>query len=229
MAGLKWIAFRVCGWVGVFHLNVVLWEFLDVGPDAVGKAGMPIQFIGIPGHGTLHLMKDRVVAAVDCITAVDVGGDQITRRSVGAEGVSLMSGGVGAQDRVFIDVVGVTAITARMINRKAERVEVLIHADNREEIIVGLVARETRLDELTSDGNGMVRLKMQSSRNSIKDALRCVHPFVRLICAAFYSDGLGGPAWQNIRTIGPDPRAKRDGTGKGRVSNDDTIRPERKC
>ena len=75
-------------------------------------------------------MKHGVVVSVDSISPVHIRADGkpfLTR----GEAVRLVRGRVRAQNRVVVDVVRIRLSAARVVGRKPEGVEVLVHRYNR--------------------------------------------------------------------------------------------------
>lgn len=81
------------------------------------------------------------MATVNGIAAVHVRTDEEAIALVRSEGVGLVRAGVGAQDRLVVDVVRVRLAPARVVGRETQRVEVLVRRDDREEGVVVFVGR----------------------------------------------------------------------------------------
>ena len=64
----------------------------------------------------------------------------------------------------------------------------MAYCDDGEEPIVGLVLRETGLNQLARDRNGMVLLKVQTTRDGRENSGRRVHPLISLVGLAFNVD-----------------------------------------
>lgn len=90
----------------------------------------------VPHPCAFHLVEDRVVAAVDGVSAIDICGDEETIGEVGAECVCLVGGGMGAQDSGGVDIVRVGLAAAWMVGGEAERIEILRRGDDGIEMVV---------------------------------------------------------------------------------------------
>jgi hypothetical protein len=74
------------------------------------------------------------------------------------------------QNGLLVHVVSVGTVTPDMVWWKSKRIEVLPGSNDGEEIIVSLVSRETGLDELPGDGQGVVRLEVESAGYCFKNS-----------------------------------------------------------
>ena len=70
---------------------------------------------------------------------------------------------MSAQEGVFVDVVSVCPATAWVVLCETQRVEVLMCGYHARKSVVVLEARETRLDQVPCDGDGMVFLSVQTA------------------------------------------------------------------
>lgn len=113
-------------------------------------------------------MKDGIVTPVNSISAIDIRADEVARTSVSTEGVCLMGTRVGTQDCVSVDVIGIGTTSARVIGWESQGVKVLSDRDNRRQVVVVSILGtwEVRLDDLSSQGNRMTRLKMKPAGKS---------------------------------------------------------------
>ncbi|EAU38027.1 phenylalanyl-tRNA synthetase, mitochondrial precursor [Aspergillus terreus NIH2624] len=200
---LQRVAVRVDGGVGVVDGDVVGGDFGDVATNGGGGGGGVGEWVGLrtlPQHGALHLVEDGVVAAVDGVAAVDVGDDGVADlvragRLVAVELLEvglLVGAGVGAQDGLVVDVVGVGAAAARVVGREAQHVKVVRRRDDRVRLGVVAVDRawERALDQLARDGERVVLLQVETASDVREDGVRRVGPVVRAVGFAF--DGQGG-------------------------------------
>lgn len=89
-----------------------------IGPDGLRDVSSR-NCIAVPQAGAFHLVEDGVVGAVDGIAAVDVCADEEAGAFVCGEDVGLVGGGVGSEDGVFVDVVGVCFVASRVVGGEA--------------------------------------------------------------------------------------------------------------
>jgi hypothetical protein len=82
-----------------------------------------------------------IVAAINGIAAVYVGGDYESRRLGSTERVRLVRGGVGTQDGVFVDIICIRLASPWMVQREAKGVEILVYGDDGREVAVIFVDR----------------------------------------------------------------------------------------
>jgi hypothetical protein len=71
-SALEWVALGMEGWVGVLDDEIVLGQLLEIFFDFGDEFSTGGEVVAIPCQGTLHLVEDGIVAAVDGISAVDV-------------------------------------------------------------------------------------------------------------------------------------------------------------
>ena len=143
--GLFGVGAWVEGWVGVLGGDGAGTELFDGGSDALdarfvgfehgeGEVLNWVPFRGAPESGALHLVENGEVAAVNAVAAEDVGADGVAGGGVGfshgVEGGVLVDGGLGAEDLVLVDVVGVCSAAAGVVGGESEHVEIGAGADN---------------------------------------------------------------------------------------------------
>lgn len=139
-------------------------------------------------------MEDRKVRAIDCVAAVDVAGREEPQMT-SAHQLDLVRARVTSQHMPIVDVVRVVATSADVIERREQRVKVLLDADVRIDVVkqierhrlIGVVLVEPALDALFDDAQRMVGTSMQihadvatNARRNVAAARRCHLPLVDL-------------------------------------------------
>jgi len=133
-------------------------------------------------------VKDWIVAAVNGITPVDIGDHGVSdflRASLLIavdllEICLLMCACMCAQHRLVVDVIGIRARTPWVVRREAQDVEVLRGRDDG--VLLRVVAEDGRgelaLNELTSNGERVVLVQVESSPDMGQDCVGSVGPLV---------------------------------------------------
>ena len=100
------------------------------------------------------------MAPINCISSVYIRADQETLTLVRSEDICLVCTRVRPQNCVFIDIVGICLASSWMVERKSERVEVLVGGYDGEEGVVVLVGwvREAGFDDCAGYSDGVVFL-----------------------------------------------------------------------
>ena len=73
---------------------------------------------------------------IDGISSVDIGAYEIPLTLICFKGVCLMRTGMGPQDSILVDVVGICSAPAGMVLGKPQGIKILMLRDNREKCIV---------------------------------------------------------------------------------------------
>lgn len=140
-------------------------------------------------------MKDGIVTAVDFVASVHIGRDEISIALIRLENRCFVCTGMRPQEGRLVDVVRVGAGTPWMVWREAQGVKILLYRNHGVEGIVVLVGRgwEDALDDLPSDGYGVVFLEVKFPRGCADHIGGHVEPFVGGVGFAIDCDrGRGG-------------------------------------
>jgi hypothetical protein len=73
---------------------------------------------------------------IDGISSVDIGTYEIPLTLIRPKGVCLMRTGMGPQDSIFVNVIGICSAPAGMVLGKTKGIKILMRRDNRGKIIV---------------------------------------------------------------------------------------------
>ena len=76
------------------------------------------------------------MAAINCIAAVDIGRNRITMRGVAPKSVSLVCRGMCSKAGFGVDIIRLCRTPAWMVWRKAKRIEILVSAHYRGEVVI---------------------------------------------------------------------------------------------
>lgn len=128
------------------------------------------------------------MAAVDSISAIDVRDNGVsnlfgTRFLVPIDLLKvclLVRASMCSQHGLLIDIVGIRAATTRMVQRKAEDIEVLRSRNNGTLLVVVSVdgTRELTFNELPGDSERVVLVEVESSSDVGEDGIGSVGPLV---------------------------------------------------
>ena len=122
--------------VRVLDDHIVAWYAVHISLyfcSCICRVGNRIIVRSLPEHGPLHLVKDRVVTAVNRITAVDVGdhgvADLLWARLLITtdllEICLLVCACMRSQHGLIVDIIGVCTAATRVVRREAKNVKVL--------------------------------------------------------------------------------------------------------
>lgn len=187
MPRLQRIALRVMRRVGILDLDIVGGQTCEVGVDSSNNVAMG-HLVAIPHARAFHLVKDRVVAAVDLVPSIDIGADQIAIAGTGAEESRLVGACVCPQQSLAVDVIRVGAATTRVVRGKAQRVKVLMGRDYGVEVVMIAVRRpgKLRFKNLSGNEHRVILSEVELATRRGEDVGGDIVPGVGRICFTVY-------------------------------------------
>lgn len=130
--------------------------------------------------GSLDLMEDGIVRAINLVSSVHVGREEELVDAL-VEQLDLVRRGVSSEHCLLVQVVRVGEGATRMILCESQVVKVLLHSDDWAEGVEMFECREVGFDSFPQDGQWVIRFQVQVLADFGQDRGSCIGVVVPLV------------------------------------------------